>query len=110
LEWQVGWPSEGIAFDIEHNIFWLDAWGPKPDGLQGAIEIARHHVMAAPTLIPVYSHRYLPAEPVLAGNPVFSVHEFGSHDWYAGQRYADWTPEQYHAAHRRIRFWSDLVS
>jgi len=23
---QLAWPFEGMAFDIEHNTFWLDAW------------------------------------------------------------------------------------
>ena len=23
-------PHKGICFDIEHNVFWLDAWGARP--------------------------------------------------------------------------------
>lgn len=129
LRWRLGFPLEGIEFDVEHNQFWLSSWGPRPADLREAIEIARQCVSSAPKLIPVYSHRYIADEPRSAGNPVMSVHqtdiiyygqnlqdyfeqEFGDHseDWYGGQRYANWTPEQYHAAHRSIRFWSDLVS
>ncbi|QDT88969.1 hypothetical protein Pan161_05880 [Gimesia algae] len=122
-------PWEGMVFDIEQNAFWLDEWGIKPDELQDAIDIAHRYVSQAPTLIPVYSHRYIPATPSEAGNPIFSVHqtdiiyygqnlwdyieqEFGEHEegWYAGERYAEFTEAQYFAAHRNIPFWSRLVS
>jgi ABC-type glycerol-3-phosphate transport system substrate-binding protein len=69
------WPFAGIAFDIRHDVFWFDEWGQKPNDIEAAVEIARRHVRAAPTLIPLYSHRYLPSEPLLAGNPVFSVYQ-----------------------------------
>lgn len=72
---RMDWPLEGICFDIEHNAFWLDEWGEKPNNLNAAFEIARLHVHRAPTLIPIFSHRYVPAEPHLAGNPIFSVHQ-----------------------------------
>ncbi|QDT79493.1 hypothetical protein Mal35_29570 [Gimesia maris] len=129
LQTRLNWPWEGMVFDIEHNAFWLDEWGKKPDVLQAAIEMAHRYVTAAPTLIPVCSHRYIPATPAEAGNPVFSVHqtdiiyyglnlwdyfeqEFAEHEegWYAGERYAEFTEAQYFAAHRDIPFWSRLVS
>src|SRR5688572_24312832 len=69
------WPWEGIAFDIERNGFWWDAWGAKPARLEEAIAVAREQVGAAPKLIPIYSHRFIPAEPLLAGNPVLSVYQ-----------------------------------
>jgi hypothetical protein len=129
LRERLDWPFLGMAFDIEHNQLWLDEWGVKPTALAEAIAVARTNFEAAPTLIPVFSHRYIPEEPELAGNPIFSVHqtdiiyygqnlwdyfeqEFGQHEegWYGGQRYADWTAQEYHNAHRTIRFWSELVS
>ena len=118
-----------MAFDIENNVFWIDEWGTRPDNISDAIEVARKHVVGAPKLIPVYSHRYIPTDPCAAGNPVFSVQqtdiiyygqnlwdyieqEFGEHveGWYGGERYAHFTLEQYHSVHRHIPFWSDLVS
>ena len=66
-------PFEGIAFDIEMNTFWLPEWGPRPDALDDAIAIARKAFDAAPRLIPVNGHRYIPDRPHEAGNPVFSV-------------------------------------
>jgi len=85
-------------------------------GLPAAFEVARRFVEQAPRLIPIHSHRYLPAEPNTAGNPVFSVyqadiihygrnlrsyllHEFGKMTYTESV-----TPEP-----RDVRFWSDLV-
>ena len=74
----IGWldlPRRGILFDIEHNGFWLDEWGPRPLSLQLAQRVAGELVAAAPRLIPIYKHRMMPSEPHLSGNPVFSVHQ-----------------------------------
>ncbi len=68
-----GWPFRGIAFDIEQDSFWWSDWGPKPSDEAAALAIAREAVAAAPTLIPIHAHRYLPSRPRSAGNPVFSV-------------------------------------
>jgi hypothetical protein len=67
-------PRQGVLFDVEHNGFWLEEWGPRPPTLDGAKQVAEQLVAAAPTLIPVFGHRMIPAEPHLPGNPVFSVH------------------------------------
>jgi hypothetical protein len=112
------WPFEGIAFDIEHNKFWWDEWGPRPEKLADAFEIAKAAVAAAPRLIPISSHRFIPEEPSLAGNPVFSVYqtdiiEYGVdlQDYFLrefgnrAERDAKWPEEP----SRRIRFWSDVI-
>ncbi len=105
-----------MKFDIEHNDFWWEAWGKRPPALSEACAIAQAKVEGTPRLIPVYGHRYLPAEPASSGNPVFSVHQtdiivygrdlrtylacdFGPVDWSEAVR----------GNLRRIRFWSDLV-
>ena len=68
-------PRRGILYDIEHNGFWLEEWGPRPDSVNEAQRIAGELVADAPKLIPVFLHRMMPSEPHLAGNPVFSVHQ-----------------------------------
>lgn len=68
-------PLEGILFDVEHNGFWLPGWGRRPETMFGARRIVSQLVANAPKLIPVYGHRMIPDRPVLAGNPVFSVHQ-----------------------------------
>ncbi len=75
LRTRLAWPLESLCFDIEHNTFWLAEWGPRPADLAQAFARATQAVAVAPRLIPVFSHRYLPAEPNEAGNPVFSVYQ-----------------------------------
>ncbi len=65
----------GVVFDVEHNGFWLEEWGPRPQTLAEAKQIAEQLIAAAPRLIPIYQHRMIPAEPHLPGNLVFSVRQ-----------------------------------
>lgn len=75
LHASLAWPLEGMLFDVEHNSFWDPEWGPKPTTLAEAIRRATAAVRAAPTLVPVFAHRYLPDDPCIAGNPVLSVYQ-----------------------------------
>lgn len=115
---RMDWPLEGMCFDIEHSTFWLDEWGEKPADLKAAFEIARLHVDRAPTLIPICSHRYIPAEPHLAGNPVFSVHQ--TDIIYYGADLTDYLQNEFsyyfgRSSHtlcgilRKIPFWTKLA-
>jgi hypothetical protein len=112
----VAWPFEGVAFDIEHNDFWWRDWGARPAALTDAIEVARQRVAAAPRLIPVYSHRYMPAVPLAAGNPVFSVYQ--TDVIYYGSDLSDYIAAEFGRQRhgrggtdkrRSIPFWSDLA-
>lgn len=104
-------PRQGILFDIEHNGFWLDEWGPRPPSLAEAQRIANELFATAPRLIPVFMHRMMPAEPYLPGNPVFSVHQ--TDIIYYGFDLADYLRnefglsgrEPWPARVRPIRFW-----
>jgi len=104
-------PREGILFDIEHNNFWLPEWGARPERLADALEAAGNLVRCAPKLIPIYSHRMIPDEPHLPGNPVFSVHQTDiivyGRDLYQ-YLHNEFLPQQGKAHEheiRRIRFW-----
>src|SRR5258708_28992278 len=70
---QLEWPADGICFDIEHNNFWMEEWGPQLEDMQHAFQLAREKIKEAPALVPVFEHRFLPVEPLLEGNPVLSV-------------------------------------
>lgn len=116
LRMAVAWPFEGIAYDIEHNDFWLPAWPSKPDDLADAIEVARREVGRAPKLIPVCGHRYLPADPPTLGNPVFSVYQtdviyYGRDlEAYFGCEFGTLGYDDAVSGEmRRIPFWSDLA-
>ncbi len=108
-------PRRGILFDVEFNAFWLDAWGPRPETLPEAKQVAEQLVAAAPLLIPIYMHRMMPAEPHQPGNPVFSVHQtdiivygkdlldYLNHEFLMTEdQQDDWTIP---SGTRPIRFW-----
>jgi hypothetical protein len=103
-------PLEGILFDVKHN-FWLDEWGTRPEMLGDALELVTDLFHSAPRLIPIYSHRMMPAEPHLAGNPVFSVHQ--TDIIHYGFDLDDYFRNEFHLPNRRcwptqvrpIRFW-----
>lgn len=72
---RLAWPLDGMLFDVEENSFWDPSWGARPDDVAKRRAIVTAAVRAAPVLIPVYAHRFLPAEPLTAGNPVLSVYQ-----------------------------------
>jgi hypothetical protein len=115
LKDSLAWPLEGILFDVEHNGFWMPAWGERPTEIEQAIEVARTNVSTAPQLIPIYSHRYIPSEPLAGDNPVFSVYQadilryrsslpscLAAEFCMGAAQFVAPTP-------RRIRFWDELV-
>ncbi|NGM50156.1 SMI1/KNR4 family protein [Caulobacter sp. 602-2] len=69
------WPYEGLLFDVGNNGLWWPEWGPRPDRADERAAALRRAVDAAPRLIPVLGHRYMPETPGEAGNPLFSVHQ-----------------------------------
>lgn len=69
-------------------------------------------VKMAPKLVPILSHRYIPAEPALRGNPIFSICQtdiihYGANlaEYFSNEFEGRWLV----SSPRRIRFWSDLV-
>lgn len=111
----LAWPLEGLLFDVEKNGLWWPEWGDRPSVEPERAEIVTAVVAAAPKLIPIYSHRYIPEDPNEPGNPVFSVSQsdiivYGSdlqdyfeHEFSRPQRFWAVTDA------KRIRFWSDAV-
>ncbi len=75
IQRKLQWPYEGICFDVEFNNFWFDEWGEKPESLNDAFAVVAKAVHEAPTLIPIYGHRYIPGYPLETGNPIFSVYQ-----------------------------------
>ena len=109
-DWLDG-PRRGVVFDIEHNGFWLDEWGPRPASMVDAVRRGEELVLAAPRLIPIYAHRMMPDEPNQPGNPVFSVHQ--TDIIHYGYDLADYLRHEFDLPGRRpwpdevrrIRFW-----
>jgi len=73
LRAQLEWPIEGSLYDVEHNGFWLTAWGEVPEDRESALAVAEREIRAWPALIPIWGHRFMPAAPLGRGAPVFSV-------------------------------------
>ena len=111
---RLAWPADSMCFDVEHDGFWLPAWGPRPETLEAAWTRAREAVRAAPFLIPLHAHRYLPAVPCIAGNPVFSVYQtdiiYYGFDLpsYLAAEFGVPNPLPAPEEPREIEFWSEL--
>jgi hypothetical protein len=117
LRERLRWPLEGMQFDIQNNAFWLAEWGPRPESLDAAFQVAAQAVAEAPRLILIRAHSYLPTEPDSDGNPVFSVYQtdiiIGGRDLshYLSGVFAGWDDRGYTLPQdvRQIRFWSALA-
>lgn len=114
----LSWLYEGICLNIEYNAFWLEAWGQRLISLEDAFKISGKAVEDAPTLIPIYEHRYIPDNPVERGNPIFSVYQ--TDIIYYGSDLADYLENEFRYYFGRkaysligdikpIEFWSQLV-
>jgi len=70
----IGWPLEGILWDIK-NGSWLSIWGERPENKEHQIALAKLRFAHVPKMVPVCGYRFIPSEPNLVGNPIFSVHQ-----------------------------------
>ena len=111
----LNWPLEGLLFDVEHNELWWPEWGIKPEDPDARKEILSAVVSRAPTLIPVYSHRYIPEFPNEKGNPIFSVHQsdiihYGADlDDYLLREFEAQIKNPWPDQLKEISFWSEMV-
>ena len=116
LREQLGWPVEGALFDVENNALWLPSWGQRPADAGEALRVARDYLTVAPTMVPVYGHRYLPAGRGTCGHPVLSIYQtdiivygtdlasYMDSEFISGWSIsADWTPPP------MVPFWSDFL-
>jgi hypothetical protein len=70
----LGWPVEGVLFDVEHG-HWDPRWGARPDDPSSALALAASQLALVPRMIPVYGHRYLPGGRGSFGHPVLSMYQ-----------------------------------
>jgi hypothetical protein len=110
-------PLGGLLFDLEHNDLWWPEWGDRPPTADERAEVVTAIVAAAPRLIPLVAHRYIPETPHEPGNPVFSVMQ--ADVIYYGANLTDYFQREFHVRlydrvpvkqdFRFIPFWSELV-
>ena len=111
-------PTEEILWSVRVNGSWMSQWGERPPNLAEALEVVRAELAKAPSLIPVYGHRYLAVGPAREGNPVFSIAGFDvicyGNDLvnYLDNEFlrAAGTPLFFTDAPRHIDLWSDLAA
>ena len=107
-------------FDIENNGFWVEEeWGARPDRRSKAFAICDQSLQTVPPLIPIYVHRFLPAEPNLPGNPVLSVWQ-PLDTLYYGYNLSNYLLREFIPGYaedrgqlsdyRPIRFWSKIAN
>lgn len=108
-------PVDGILFDVEWSSFWHDDWGPRPVRMPDALRSARYHLARVPQLVPVVSHRYLPAGRATTTRPVLSITR--TDVAAAGADLAEYVDIEFGREERRsagvlpaVEFWSDLIS
>jgi hypothetical protein len=114
IQGRLDWPFDSFLFDVEHDQLWWPEWGPRPESAHERRERLAKAFAEAPMLIPLFGHRYLPAEPREAGNPVFSVYQ--SDVIYYGANLQDWLRREFGGWDadawppiKRIRFWFEAV-
>lgn len=114
LRGRLDWPVEGVLFDVHNNSFWPTSWGDRPDEKHDRERAARAHLAHVPRLVPLFSHRYLTADPQFVPSPVFSVHQ--ADVIYYGDDLLDYVAHEFrvpplHPSPERtyVPFWSDLA-
>jgi hypothetical protein len=113
IQKRLDWPRDGVLFDVRESAFWPEEWGERPTEVEEALPAARQRLRTVPVLVPIYSHRFMPAAPAPAGSPVFSVYQtdviyYGSDLASYFQREFFNTADRESSPHR-IEFWSDLA-
>jgi hypothetical protein len=115
----LAWPYEGLLFSVQNSTpgrpLWWPEWGRRPDNKDERAARLRAIIDAAPKLIPLRGHRYIPETPAEAGNPVFSVHQadviyvgVDLEDWVRVDQSTEPTPDNIACRPKWIDFWSEV--
>ncbi|MCV7227928.1 hypothetical protein [Mycolicibacterium komossense] len=117
---RLGWPVEGVLFDVENNALWMDEWGERPVEMADALTLASHKLAGVPQMVPVYGHRYLPAGRGTYGHPVLSIYQadiicygftlvdYLDNEFGPGPDNLRWASAV--GPQPTVEFWSELVS
>lgn len=108
---KIEFPINALRSDVE-DWFWLDSWGDEPESREEALAVFGSIAQNAPKMIPIYSHRYMPA---YEGAPVIST--VGSDCIYYGRSLEEYLECEFlHVKDRfmkgkvkKVPFWSNLV-
>ncbi|GLZ81704.1 hypothetical protein Afil01_65110 [Actinorhabdospora filicis] len=94
---------------------WDLRFGPFPDDRRSGIAAARAFLAGAPQMVPVFSHRYLPAGADYPAHPVLSMWDtdiicYGTNlDGYIRREFGKPDDDEPWPPHTTIPVWSDLL-
>jgi hypothetical protein len=115
---RLAWPVDGVLFDVEHG-FWHNEWVARPADRGEALVVAGTRLVSVPQMVPVYSHRYLPAGRGTFGHPVLSMYQ--TDIIFYGVDLVDYVHQEFGAGtgldrsdprwqpHATVAFWRELV-
>lgn len=85
-------PIAALCHEITRGLFWCSEWGKQPAQLDESLQMASTALQNVPTLVPIYGTCYIACYPVLAGNPIFLIHD--ARIFYCGYDIADFFRRQ----------------
>lgn len=116
LRRHLNWPIDFLLQDVQHG-HWQPAWGERPDSSEAAVDLARSQLAEVPKMIPVYAHRFLPADHGTFGHPILSI--WGSDIIYYGADLLDYISQEFEeprperpedwAPQATVPFWRDYL-
>ncbi|MGA5824020.1 hypothetical protein ACPC54_40010 [Kitasatospora sp. NPDC094028] len=92
LRSRLAWPAEGVLDAVERG-GWLDEWGMRPPTTDRAVSVVTGLIAAAPPLVPLYAHRFIPAGRGTSGHPVLSI--WGTDMVYYGADLAEYIDHEF---------------
>ena len=103
-------PLAWLKRDIE-NGFWIEKWGERPEDTAELAERIKERLALSPVLIPIYSHRYMPAISEIDA-PIIST--VGRDTIYYGNSLEDYLKHEFlgessSAGEIKIPLWSDII-
>ena len=113
LRRQIKKPVDGVLFDVQHNGFWLDQWGPRPREVKASIQIATEYATKAPPLVPIRANDYCPTPSPGQGEVVLRVRQTDIRpvaDGIASYLASLFAKRPPLATPQCVPFWSDAVS
>ena len=106
-------PYKMLSREVQDG-FWLTSWGSRPESKEEALQKFGELSSAAPRLIPIYSHRYMPLIDGVDDPPVISIS--GSDVIYYGCNLHDYLQNEFLNEEFaiptdciKVPFWDDLV-
>lgn len=110
----INYPIKDI-YDRADEVYWCEDWGAEPSNKQEFIKRVRQKLQKAPRLIPIFSHRYIPAinkidPPILSIQGVDVIYYGENLKNYFNIEFGDEKQEYINFEKvPHIPFWSELI-